>query len=73
MNRINLNVPFKHKTDAKRMGAWWDPRIKTWYARNGEQCLVKRWGTNASTKSNFKSHSIKKFLQMKKNRLDFRS
>ena len=29
--RINLNVPFAEKDDAKKLGAKWDPINKVWY------------------------------------------
>ncbi|WP_257139909.1 DUF5710 domain-containing protein [Burkholderia sp. MSMB1826] len=29
--RINLNVPFKEKDKARKLGAKWDSARKTWY------------------------------------------
>lgn len=33
--RVNLNVPFKEKDEAKKLGAKWDPQIKKWYIPDG--------------------------------------
>lgn len=32
--RVNLNVPFKEKDHAKRLGARWDDARKCWYVEN---------------------------------------
>ena len=34
--RVNLNVPFSEKDEAKRLGARWDPAARTWYVKNIE-------------------------------------
>jgi Domain of unknown function (DUF5710) len=31
MHRINLNVPFSDKDQARAVGAKWDGKMKTWY------------------------------------------
>ena len=35
MPRIDLNVPYKEKDDAKRLGAKWDPTKKVWFVPDG--------------------------------------
>lgn len=35
MARIDLNVPFDEKDEAKRLGSRWDPENKTWYIPDG--------------------------------------
>ena len=42
--RTYLNVPFKEKSQAKQLGAWWDPKVRKWYAPRGESKLIERWG-----------------------------
>jgi ribonuclease HI len=44
-----LDVPYASKDEAKRLGAWWNPNVRRWYApphldeaRRG--VLSKRWG-----------------------------
>jgi hypothetical protein len=39
-----LDVPYSERQEAKRLGAWWDPRVRKWYARFGERVLTERWG-----------------------------
>ena len=34
--RVDLNVPYHEKDDAKALGAWWDAGRRTWYVRNAE-------------------------------------
>lgn len=34
--RVNLNVPFKEKDSARRLGAQWDAGRRTWYVENVE-------------------------------------
>ena len=34
--RVNLNVSFSEKDEAKRLGARWDPAARTWYVQNIE-------------------------------------
>jgi len=41
-----LAVPFGEKDEAKKLGAWWDPICKKWYAPNGEAVLLERWKVN---------------------------
>ena len=31
-----LEVPFKEKDEAKRLGAWWDPDLKKWFVPKGQ-------------------------------------
>ena len=47
-HRIYLNVPYSERLQAKRYGAWWDPRVRKGYARFGELQLIKRWGKKTS-------------------------
>lgn len=35
--RINLNVPFEEKDQARSLGAMWDAARKTWYVENKER------------------------------------
>lgn len=35
--RVNLNVPFDQKDEARRAGARWDMARKTWYVENVER------------------------------------
>ena len=42
-----LDVPYEQNDDAKRMGAHWDPKQKSWYTKPGDQRhadLLSRWG-----------------------------
>jgi hypothetical protein len=42
--RINLQVPFSEKEEAKRLGAAWDPQPKTWYVPEGVgSALLRKW------------------------------
>ena len=41
-----LDVPYIERQEARRLGAWWDPRVRKWYARFGERRLTERWGNN---------------------------
>ena len=42
--RVNLNVPFEQKDEAKRLGARWDPARKVWYVVNVEDLTAfARW------------------------------
>ena len=44
MPRIDLNVPFHEKDDAKRGGARWDAQKKVWYAPEGANLVaLRRW------------------------------
>lgn len=44
MPRMDLNVPFAEKDDAKRLGARWDAQRKTWYVPDGvETSVFWRW------------------------------
>ena len=56
-HRTYLNVPFKENAQAKKLGAWWDPRVRKWYARKAEPKLVQRWG--------IKKKSTEKILRKK--------
>ncbi len=45
--RTYLNVPYKDKGEAKRIGCKWDPKKKKWYCTgNGGYATqsIKRWG-----------------------------
>lgn len=42
--RIDLNVPYSEKDQAKALGAWWDPARRTWYVKNAEDLTpFQRW------------------------------
>jgi hypothetical protein len=42
--RIDLNVPFGEKDQAKMLGAKWDPARRVWYVREGTNLdPFKRW------------------------------
>lgn len=42
--RIDLNVPFAEKDEAKKMGAWWDGYRRTWYVKDVEDLTpFARW------------------------------
>jgi hypothetical protein len=44
--RVNLNVPFAEKDQAKQLGARWDPARKTWYIKDVEDLTqFMRWIT----------------------------
>lgn len=44
MARINLDVPFSQKDEAKSLGARWDPALKVWYAPDGINSLpLSQW------------------------------
>jgi len=44
MARIDLNVPFAEKDQAKLLGARWDPQVKTWYVPEGTSAeAFARW------------------------------
>lgn len=44
MPRIDLQVPFAEKDDAKRLGARWDAANKVWYVPDGiDSALFKKW------------------------------
>lgn len=44
MSRTNLNVPFREKEEAKRLGALWDVEAKVWYVPDGiDPALFCRW------------------------------
>ncbi|MDN3224173.1 DUF5710 domain-containing protein [Pseudomonas nunensis] len=44
MARIDLEVPFAEKDEAKALGARWDPKAKIWYAPDGVPGeLFARW------------------------------
>lgn len=35
--RVDLNVPYKEKDQARRLGARWDQARKVWYVENKEK------------------------------------
>jgi hypothetical protein len=42
--RVNLNVPFRDKDHAKRLGARWDPARRVWYVQDVENIAkFMRW------------------------------
>ncbi len=44
MTRVNLNVPFSEKDEAKQLGARWDPSSKVWFVPEGvNPHLFQRW------------------------------
>jgi uncharacterized protein DUF5710 len=44
MPRIDLNVPFHEKDDAKRLGARWDAERKIWFVPAGaDSGAFQRW------------------------------
>jgi hypothetical protein len=44
VERINLNVPFQEKDQAKSLGARWDPHLKTWYIDSDKDLkLFTKW------------------------------
>jgi|GEM_PF-394288 len=40
---IFLDVPYKEKDIAKKLGAWWHSGERRWYAPKGEKELIERW------------------------------
>lgn len=44
MARVDLDVPFAEKDEAKALGARWDPQAKTWYVPEGKETApFERW------------------------------
>lgn len=44
MTRMDLNVPYAEKDEAKALGARWDPQKKTWYIPEGVEIgMLKKW------------------------------
>ncbi|MDN3525293.1 DUF5710 domain-containing protein [Halomonas sabkhae] len=44
MARIDLDVPYSQKDEAKSLGARWDPQAKTWYIPDGAEVgQLARW------------------------------
>jgi hypothetical protein len=44
MTRIDLNVPFHEKDEARRLGARWDAKKKVWFIPDGaDASAVRRW------------------------------
>lgn len=41
--KVILNVPFREKDAAKRLGAKWDPAAKTWYCMSSQKKRFNRW------------------------------
>lgn len=53
--RVDLNVPYAEKDEAKRLGAWWDSKRKTWYVVNREDLTpFARWFREAHAKTHGK-------------------
>ena len=42
LDTIDMSVPFHEKDQAKRLGAKWDWKGRTWFAPNGEKILTER-------------------------------
>lgn len=42
-SRVDLQVPFAEKDEAKRLGARWDSRQRTWYAPEGIEPAPFTW------------------------------
>ncbi|TDZ93484.1 DUF5710 domain-containing protein [Mycobacteroides salmoniphilum] len=42
-SRLWLDVPFAEKDDAKRLGARWDQKARSWYAPTGSDKDLARW------------------------------
>jgi hypothetical protein len=50
MPRVDLQVPFPEKEQAKRLGARWDGKQKTWYVPAGvDSGLFKQWLPSSQT------------------------
>ncbi len=50
MSRIDLDVPFAEKDEAKKLGARWDPAQKTWYVPEGQDSApFQKWHPLAPT------------------------
>jgi hypothetical protein len=48
--RVDLDVPFAEKDEAKRLGAWWDPYRRCWYVPPGaDPALFARWRVDGLT------------------------
>lgn len=44
ISRVDLQVPFAEKDDAKRLGARWDGRQRTWYVPEGtDPTPFRKW------------------------------
>lgn len=44
MTRIDLNVPFSEKDEAKQLGARWDATLKVWFVPDGvDSTAFRRW------------------------------
>ena len=42
--RVVLNVPYREKDEAKKLGARWDPECRTWFVPAGFDTLpFSRW------------------------------
>ena len=53
--RVNLNVPFVQKEEAKKMGARWDQRNKTWYTDSSKTELIEKFTASVSIRNYFES------------------
>lgn len=55
--RIDLNVPFAEKDEAKRLGAWWDAGRRTWYVKDVEDLTpFQRWFKKRQSSSHEVQH-----------------
>lgn len=46
--RVNLRVPYEDKDEAKRLGAWWDAKLRVWYVKNREDLTpFAKWFSEA--------------------------
>lgn len=42
-NEQYLDIPYEEKDEAKKLGAKWDPKKRSWYAPNMEKILFDKW------------------------------
>ena len=68
MARVDLDVPFAEKDEAKSLGARWDPQAKVWYVPEGKEAApFARWcsqqgDANLANEPEFKVRSRWYFL-----------
>ena len=55
---IYLNVGFKDKDEAKKLGAKWDANAKKWYAINNDKELIERWGVKKPIKNIIENNKL---------------
>lgn len=65
--RVDLNVPFAEKDEAKSLGAWWDPARRTWFVKNAEDLTpFQRWFKKQQSSSHEVAHVPATSRQAKK-------